>query len=288
MPAPVLQVLSGFLAVIVLFTVFRVVMRAATDGPDADGALSAAAKPVWVVEGVADARSLHQRSWDTFNPMMPNYLPLPRSVNRKGGAQFSYTFWMKLTDTDDATVAGKVLFMRGDAKKYALQKFENAAGSAVSPLTTDNYTTQIVKAPLVRFGSTYRDVVLECNTTNDIEQRFAPTALTREQNEILAMVPGRWAMYTFVLEDNVPIDDFENGIVAKTYINDVLFHRQTARGALRQNPGPFHVLPNADLLQGAFLGNIMYVPFAMTSEEVGWLYAKGIDPKRHTKQCMMR
>lgn len=277
--APALQVLQGAFVVLVMFVVVRLVMRAATDGPDADGELSAANAPVWVLPGAADARTLHQRSWNTATPSMPNYLPLPRSINRKGGAQFTYTFWMKLTNTDDANVSNKVLFLRGDAGKHALQKYERGAQQS-SPLTVDSYTTRIVKAPLVRFGSGYRDLVLECNTTADIEQRFAPTALTKEQNDVLSLVPGRWAMYTFVLEDNVPIDDFENGIVARLYINDLLFHRQTAPGALRQNAGGFHLLPNAELLQGASLGNLMYVPFALTSEEVAWLYAKGIDPKR--------
>jgi hypothetical protein len=229
-------------------------------------------KGVFIVKGVGDARMLQKRSFNTFNPGAPNYLPLARSVNRWGGAQFTYTLWMKLTNPDAA--AGKTILLRGNPQRYPLRKVDTQIGYDITAANVlpDGYTTVVVKQPLLRFGKTYDEFVLECNTTQDIEQTFTVAS----SPNVSKLIPGRWVMLTAVLEDNVPIDDFETGIQARVYVNDALVLRDVARGALRLNDSDLHLLPG-DLLDGAYFANVQYISKALTDVEVADLYAKGFD-----------
>jgi hypothetical protein len=93
------------------------------------------------------------------------------------------------------------------------------------------------------------------------------------------MIPGRWVMWTIIFEDNSPIDDFEDGIVLRLYMNDVMFMRKTAKGSLRLNEGPLHFLPNEELMDGIYLSNFTYFPWAMTEQEIGTQFRRGVRPK---------
>jgi hypothetical protein len=278
---PVVQVLIGAVSVALLFLISRLVVNPQESAYPGDPT-----KSVTIVKGIADGRQLHRRSFPTAptSASPSNFIALPPTVNRYGGSQMCFTWWMKLNNVDDSNIAGKVLFMRGDEREYPLQKFDISSGS--SQLSSD-YTTRIVKAPLVRFGSSYKELIIECNTTDDLEQAFASmeSGKSRQHRDYLNMLPGRWVMWTFVLEDNVPVDDFEAGIVMRLYLNDTLFVRKTAKGALRLNEGSIHLCPNSDMIQGLEVSNLTFVPWAMSDRDIQKRFRQGVRPKGGRGMC---
>lgn len=273
------QITVGLVVIIGLFLASRHVLDKASQHTDVVFGGNAKT-PVWIIRGIADSRALHQRSINTFNPQAPNYRQLPRSVNRFGGAQFSYVCWMKLSNTDRENVAGKTILLRGDPKPYPLTKIDRTQNN--TQVTPTGYKTSIVKCPSIKFGSSINKFVIECNTTNDVEQTFV--AARHDTNKhVFDLIPGRWVMLTVVLEDNIPIDDFENGIRARMFLNGELVMQQSAFGALRINNGDLHLLPNQNLIEGALFANVRYYPWALTGSEVSNLFAKGLG--KDAKAC---
>lgn len=278
---PVVQILIGAVSVALLFIISRLIVSHQQSTYPGDPT-----KSVTIVKGVADGRQLHRRTIPTAptSSSPSHFIALPPTVNRYGGSQMCFTWWMKLKNVDESNIAGKVLFMRGDEREYPLQKFDISSGSSQLP---SDYRTRIVKAPLVRFGSNYRELIIECNTADNVEQMFASTEFdeNKQHRDYLDMLPGRWVMWTFILEDNVPIDDFEAGIVMRLYLNDTLFMRKTAKGALRLNEGSLHLCPNSDMIQGLEISNLTFVPWAMSDRDIQSRFRQGVRPKGGSSMC---
>lgn len=275
------QTVAGLAVVLVMYIVSVGVIQGKQNA--LTSVFQATNKPVWIAKGVVDARSLVMQEFDTNNPAATNYLFLPASVNRFGGAQMCYSFWMKLTNVDDANVAGKPILTRGSmTDAYLSKKLTNppinSAGNPVNPELLVQQSSPRIKAPCIRFGSSYRELVVECNTTMAIEKSFSTLANRQDtkMSNVIDMIPGRWVMYTVVLEDNMPFDEWENGILLRVYLNDTLYHREYTRGALRLNKGNLFLMPA--VIQGAFIADMRYLPWAPTDQEVSKMYAKGISP----------
>ena len=67
--------------------------------------------------GWVDTASFNDKHFNIHNQFAKTYRSLPHSVNKFGGAQFSYTLWVKLNDTSPKNLADQVLFMQGDTTK---------------------------------------------------------------------------------------------------------------------------------------------------------------------------
>jgi hypothetical protein len=280
-------VVTGLVVILILYLISLIVV--AQDNLSADQRLfKDSKKEVFVFKGVTDCRQLFNRSYSTLLPNRPYYAKLPFSMNRYGGNCFSYMFWMKITNVEESNLRDKVIFMRGDENKYPLQKIDQTDNNR--PVTPVGYQTRIIKMPLLKFGKNYQQIIVECNTTNDIEQTFDTTEFqkgeTQSQREVLSMIPGRWILYTMTFEDNMPVDDFEDGIEMKMYINNVLLFRKIAKGALRLNEGDLHFFPKGDeLIQGAFIGDFRYIPWAASYNEINKIYEKGVNPSKPATFC---
>lgn len=279
-----LQVVAGMAISLIVYWVSLLVMR--TDKLVIDSKLgSSSPREVPVVAGYIDCASYTNRVFNTVNEASPSFLALPRSVNRKGGAQFTYSMWLFLGDVSDANVRNKVLFSRG-----SMQKFRYARAAAGKPVSAAAASDLVIRCPLVRFGSNYRELVIEFNTADDPDQRVVITnrqdagdsALRRNAASLSA---NYWVMLTFVFEDNVPINDFESGVVVKYYINDTLYQVSRVRSALRQNNGSLHVLPLAPgetAIQRARMSNLSYFNHALGDEDVRARYLRGPSKTPHS------
>ena len=96
----------------------------------------------------------------------------------------------------------------------------------------------------------------------------------------LSLIPGNFALLTFVLEDNVGIDSFERGIRLRFYLNDELYHTETAAGSLRQNDAPLHLLLDQDPEQRhgidhCKIADLTYYNFALADAEVAAMFSRG-------------
>lgn len=215
---------------------------------------------VGIMDGYVDAATVAGTSWSTVNRFADNYVSLNRSYNRKGGAQFSYSIWIQLRDTSAANVAGKTLFMRGDPNVYFWETTRKDPKTGKTDETGN--LDVLVKCPRVRFGASYDELVIEFNTlagpdggVMDIKPRAQEPAVPGKSSttptpidptlrlNAVKLVQNRWALLTFTFEDGVAINDFENGVMVRFYLNDMLHTTRTAKSALRQNNGDFVLLP---------------------------------------------
>lgn len=280
---------------------------------------------VKVLDGYSTGHSLANRSWSTINQDSANFVSLKRSFNRRGGAQFSYSFWMQISNTTDENIGTRTILLRGDNTmyKWARQTSSSSSFPNVDSMThTYTFSDVLVKCPRIRFGGSYGTFVVELNTLADpdakvlITSNSAPTfdnkLVPMDQAErdpslrynALSLTRGRWAMYTFTFEDHVAINDFEDGIIVRFYLNDTLYHSQALRSSLRQNYGDLYLMPtisapkgnsymstvasiekNESNVMNGTLGNLSYFNYALSIQDVTSLYRNG--PPTYPSRDMM-
>jgi hypothetical protein len=268
------SVALGLLAYVVLHTL-------STTAPLPNTTISQQER-VPVFTGVMNAKSNIGRVYNTFDPSSLTYRRLPQSVNRMGGAQFSYTVWVSFSrGINDADVAGKTLFMRGDNKHFR-PLYNSKSG------TTENYFAEnegkdyTIACPRVSFLGANK-LAVDVNTDSELRRRFVIGSDAPEgamQKNVLSLIPGHFVMYTFVFEDNVGMDAFERGIRMRFYINDQMYFTSTAPGALRQNEGPLYLLldrtpDGREGVDALSIADLTYYNYALRDTDVASLYSKG-------------
>ena len=256
------------------------------DDKNAYDAIVKQRETVKIFRGVMNAKANAARSYNTYDPTSPTYKRLPRSVNRMGGAQFSYSFWLMFDrGVADDEVAGRTLFMRGDARHYSPM----VSTSDDKDLPRGRYfgdagADYAIACPRVSFLAANR-MAVDINTDRDLRSRFvvgsSEPAVEMRKNA-LSLIPGHFTLFTVVFEDNVGVDSFERGIRCRFYINDQLYHTGTAPGALRQNEGPLHLFldPTPDTRVGidaCRMADLTYYNYALEDKDVAGLYARGFE-----------
>jgi hypothetical protein len=292
-----LQIFAGVVAVVLvyLFSLWLLNKESLVVNPNT---IRPPALSTTILDGYADATNLASTSWSTINPNAFNFVSLPRSYNRKGGAQFSYSLWIQLRDTSAPNVAGKTLFMRGDRTRYRWRtaQFDPSTNSTTALQT---YEDVMIKCPRVRFGKSFDELVVEFNTladpsssvtiTPDVEATpigdgtgYKPSSADYDpslRRNAVQLMQNRWALLTFVFEDSIAINDFEDGILVRFYLNDLLYKSLSSRSTLKQNAGDFVMTPliGADEtpIAGATLGNMAYYNYALGMPEVREIYQRG-------------
>jgi hypothetical protein len=273
----VLQVVLGLA---IVFCVFRLSIWLMKKDRLVDDATRVAPDPkheVRIIDGYAPTALATNRSWSTNNPAARNYASIKRSYNRKGGAQFSYSFWLRLDDTTEANVADKDILVRGETTPFTYTRTDaNAAPREI--------TGTMVKCPRIRFGATFDSLVVELNTLDDPDLHFSidPYAAAAGdvslRHNLLKLTQGKWTLYTFTFEDNVAINDFEDGIVVRFYVNDMLYQTFRSKSALRQNEGAIYVLPapsGVTPLANGRIGDLTHYNYALSAGMVRSTFQSG-------------
>ena len=235
-----------------------------------------------VIDGVADTSSLQRTVVDALNPASLSYAKLPRSLNRKGGAQFTYQFWMLIDNP--ASITYQDILLRGDPRPYNLATVD-ASGELVSQVEDI-----MIKCPRIRFNGMYNELAVEINTLNNpnppplrIETSNASDELSSvDRQSILKLSPNRWVLYTFIFQDKIQINDFESGIQMSFYVNDVLHSRSVTQSTLRQNNGNLYLFPSGPI-DGCKIANLAYYNYALSTEEIAGVYNRGVPSHMYTK-----
>lgn len=242
---------------------------------------------VEIFKGVMNGKANIGKTYNTYDPLSPSYKRLSKSINRMGGAQFSYSFWITFDKAvSDAEVAGKTIFMRGDNVLYTPK-----VSLAKDPeLPADNYFKNVedyvIACPRVSFVSS-NQIAVDINTDRDLRSRFLignDDGSEEMQKNILSLIPGHFALMTFVFEDNVGIDSFEKGVRMKFYFNDHLYYTGTTPGALKQNTAPIHLFLDPDPsgktgIDGLKIADFTYYNYALSDSNVAATYSKGFTNK---------
>lgn len=255
-----------------------------------------------ILDGYAEAGMASNRVWNTVNPSANNFRALPRSYNRKGGAQFSYSFWLLLDDTTPENVAYKDIFVRGDTREYTYSKSTQPPADVAVTRSAPNLvksapvvtakTDMAIKCPRVRFGPTYDTLVVDFNTLHDVDQSVQINSYASGAHDstlrknVMKLIDHKWVLFTFVFEDNVAINEFEDGIIMRFYINDLLYHTARVKSTLRQNNGNFYLLPskNGSSIKHARIGDVTYYNYAASSISIGDVYRQG--PPKHAAKYL--
>lgn len=235
-----------------------------------------------VIDGYIDA-SAQVVSFNTMIPLANNYLPIRPSVNIKGGAQFTYNFWMYADPS--ANVAHKVLFLKGDKEKYTFTITDNFAKKPSPIVRTKEH---MVFCPQVKFGADMQTFEILFNTFNKHDEKMIINTIRSEdsvsRNNLLSTLYSTWFMITITFEDNIPINDFENGIQVKFYVNDALYKIQKFPSALKQNQGDLHLFPNesSKAITNVKISNFNYYNYIISEKEIKDLLYAGANTKPST------
>ena len=252
---------------------------------DLPGAVVQQKERVQIFTGIMTAKSNIGRTYNTYDPVSPTYKRLSRSINRMGGAQFSYSFWIMFErGVSDAQVAGKTILLRGDARHFQPRVSTSDDPTVPEKNYFDGGLDYAIACPRISFV-TANQLAVDVNTDRQLRARFLVGSDKSEQEmrkNALSLVPGHFALFTFVFEDNVGIDSFERGIRMKFYLNDRLYHTSTASGALRQNPGALHLFLDADPkgnegLDNCRVADLTYYNYALEDRDVAAAFGRGFN-----------
>lgn len=221
-----------------------------------------------ILSGYLDSFNLQRTVIDTINPSSISYASLPRSINRFGGAQFAYQFWMLMTDISTENVGYKDILIRGDMTRYNIVTVDTSTSTPLS-----QKEDVLIKCPRIRFDGAYNKMAVEVNTIDDPNPDLPPISIT---SDIFSMTPNKWVLYTVTFQDNVPINDFENGVVIKFFINDLMLASETLRlrSALQQNNGNLYLFPSG-AISGCKVGNLTYYNYAVSPSDIKTVYQQG-------------
>ncbi len=194
-----------------------------------------------------------------------NYVFIPRSVNRYGGSEFSFSFWiMKNKNSQDpnSSLSNRTLLLFGLKNKDTLLTKEverleskiinNNMINEIDPLTDktlineDNqnyYVTQeskvIIKCPMISFDKDGKNLLVKLNTLDSIEE-----TITIDAPILNELDNNKWSLLTFTFEDNKSSYGFASGLKITFYLNDKQVSTQILeKKEMRLNDGRIYILP---------------------------------------------
>lgn len=224
-----------------------------------------------IVAGYADASAIANNWFNASIDNLETYLPLRPSSNLKGGAQFTYQLWMYVGSPE--LCKNQVIFLRGDSTKYMYTVTDNLMK------TSKQIFDRIAVCPMLAFGSNPMEFNVHFNTLHNVKETLSITRLKSDDNvlrhNLTSLFSQKWFMLTLVFEDNMPISDFENGLIVKAYVNDVLYQVGKYSTTLRQNTGNLYIFPDNNAVAGFRIADFAYYNYAVTDEEIRTRSQKG-------------
>jgi len=227
---------------------------------------------VKILNGLLNSSEVaHNSAKNKFNttiPFIKNYLPIIPSLNTQGGAQFSYSFWIYIGDPIQAAKGRKTIFIKGDKKRYNYTQTRNT--NTVAKISEKKHD-RAVFAPMLSFGGENLDLEIKFNTFHNMHETIHIRRIESEnslvRNNLQSLFSKIWFKITMVFEDNVPINDFERGILVRIYLNDTLYQMEKFASTLRQNRGDLILFPDG-AIQDFKIADFNYYNYALPDEEV--------------------
>lgn len=273
------QFVVGLIVVFLIYLIAKAAMNADKLVIDIEKDMSLK-KVTYVTDGYID--SSQKVTINSTVPFAPNYLPIISSMNIKGGAQFSYQLWMFVEDADK--IADKVIFIKGDPTKYTYQLQENKldiSSKQMKPYNKRQVNGRIAKCPMLSFksgGGGNIEFSVLFNTLHNMNETFDVTTMKSDnsiyRHNLTSILAKQWFLVTVVFQDNMPINDFETGLIVRFYLNDVLYQQKTYKSTLKQNDGDLVIFPDEDL-SGCKLSTFTYFNYAISDTDVKTISNKG-------------
>ena len=262
-------------------------------------------KTVKILDGTFAYDSNKQAVINTIDPSYGNYKDIVPSINQKGGAEYTYNFWIYMNDgglTDNTT---KVLFVKGSNTKVPYKSNNNNNCYAQNgwyliknPLVRVNIKSNKVSAIVTEFNTIKTpDAVhsnpdaIDCNDA-DINNKdlnlFGIYGLEGRQD-----LYNQWSMITIVVSETNPSSDimFRNEAFVKMYLNgyeylnktsDAFYSGGTVTTAMRNNSGNLYINPETGTGTGfekLAIADLTYFNYALKDEDVLRLHKAGFNNK---------
>lgn len=270
----IIQVSAGLLVTYVIYVIALLVLRADKMMIDEtyDQNLR---REVSIINGVVSSGETvgYGNRWNTVLPFSPTYLPIKSSVNRKGGAQFTYSFWVYVGQP--AAAVGKTILLKGDPNVYKYDMTEKKLDiktRQMVPKSTVQRVDRVVMCPQISFGDEEMEFVVTFNTFHNMHETLKVSRVVDDnslfRNNITSLFSNQWVRLTVVFEDHVPINDFEDGISVKFYINEALYQTGKYASALRQNRGDLILFPDEKTIPDCKISDVRYFNYALPASEV--------------------
>jgi len=231
---------------------------------------------------------------ETKNKNASMYIDLPKSFNQIGGAQYSYSFWLRRGVGTDNQLKNKIIFYRGEPIKTPNHKtgyvYERGPGDDVPPDVNHMYkdfqdkegknlsiNDRFVKCPLVRFGEKSNSLRIEFNTLRN------PHMFVDLDAEIFTMIKSsaknpKFNLIAFSFQDNFDFGGVERGIKIDIFIDDALVKTATfENNSLKINEGPIVLFAtNRDQESPAVIegdiADLTYYNYALQTKELEDIY----------------
>jgi hypothetical protein len=274
-----LQVIGGIVIVLVLYMITLLILNTDSLVVMLNNKVKQNEK-IPIITGKTSIMKISGRTYNTVNPFAANFKKLGRSINDNGGAQFSYQFWMQITDTDAANFKDLVILSRGDINQYKKGLYDEKTKN----LSQGQEPDYLIKCPLIKFGDSYNNMIIEFNTSKDPSTKMEVKMDNKTRKNLLSLSPLSWYLITYVLEDNFSyVSTSENGVKVTLYINDFPYQSVSAstnpllkNNYLRQNDGDLYLFPNIsqskDFMQVA---DISYYNYALSQKHISSIFEKG-------------
>lgn len=280
----ILQILLAVIIILVLYVVTLVILNVDTIVMSKSNKVLPQ-EMIKVIDGYAPISYLGNRTYNTSNPYADNFVKLGKSINTMGGAQFTYQFWIKIDDPNDALFKNLVVLLKGDDRKYKVGLYNSETLQLSSSEKTPDYA---VVCPMIKFVDSYRHLKVRLNTYNnpmtDIDINMTPNDSGLGRRNALSLLPLNWYLLTFVFEDNISYQTVqENGINFKFWLNDFLYQENGAsnmaelrNNTIKQNDGNLVLFPDPPE-QGTFvrIGNVRYYNYSLDEVDIKRVYASG-------------
>jgi len=192
---------------------------------------------------------------------------LPRSMNLKGGAEFSYSFWIKLPD-----------YTLGDFKGVVLYRGDKTTAPFVDPVSGVSLKLPLAFCPMVIVARSGTTTTVSCHVNTMAEKNFSATVQS-EAGDVVNWT--KWNLITVACADAFPFDSPTAGATScSVWVNQVETRvmADVSLGSLRENSGELHLLPSDAFGDVACFGSapvsmrdVAYANHAMSSAEI---YAK--------------
>jgi hypothetical protein len=281
----VIQITIGLIIVLVLYVITLVVLRI-------DSIVSVSSNKVkqnsstLIVDGYAPISWLADRKYNTTNQYARNFKQIARSLNRRGGAQFSYQFWIKIDEGNSEYYKDLIVLMRGQDKKYKIGLYDQTTNALVKELEPG----YAIACPMIKFTDSYKNMRVHLNTNNDpytfVDIKMSPE-LSIGKRDVLSFAPVNWLLYTFIFEDSYShYTSHENGIRMQFWVNDFMYQQETnslnyapfRENFIKQNDGDLYLFPElrtrppAEFLK---LANVKYYNYAVSENEIRETFKAG-------------
>jgi len=235
-------------------------------------------KKVKLFEGIYDYSINNKQTYDTYSIIDNTYKDLSPSINQRGGAEYSYNFWLKINKGSmaNSTIAEDIiLFLRGSILQVPYKNTPDGSSTVGKNCILDNNKKYIlVKNPLIRINKSGSSIIVEYNTlTNPDSYRESGTGKINcdgdswdDRNQGLLGIYNmtsseyndKWFMVTVVLREITPENDILNKFKTscKIYLNGIkMLDREVeapyngiedkleGSAAMKHNNSPLHLNP---------------------------------------------